>query len=108
LGGYFVIGDKISLGVFVAFQRYIGKMAWPMEGIGLAANIFQRSLASQKRVDEVLQQKPYLASQRNERPLPGAGVPAIRVQDLSFTHPGAEKPTLQNISFELAPGMRLG
>jgi ATP-binding cassette subfamily B multidrug efflux pump len=108
MGGAYVIGDKISLGVFVAFQRYIGKMAWPMEGIGLAANIFQRSLASQKRVDEVLQQKPFLSSQRAERALTGSEVPAIRVQNLSYKYPGSEKAVLQNISFELPPGMRLG
>ncbi|RZA04303.1 MAG: ABC transporter ATP-binding protein, partial [Proteobacteria bacterium] len=57
VGGAYVIGEKITLGVFVAFTKYIQKLSWPMEGLGLAANIFQRSLASQKRVDEVMLQE---------------------------------------------------
>lgn len=66
LGGAAVLHEKITIGIFVAFQRYIQKMAWPMEGFGLATNFFQRSLASQKRVDEVLLEKSGILPPRTE------------------------------------------
>jgi ATP-binding cassette subfamily B multidrug efflux pump len=108
VGGAFVINEKISIGVFVAFQRYIGKMAWPMEGIGLAANIFQRSIASQKRVDEVMLQEAGILEPKEPKALPNSSVPLLEVKNLSFTFPGNEHTTLENVSFRLHPGMKLG
>lgn len=105
--GAYVIQEKVTLGVFVAFQRYIQKLAWPIESIGLAANIFQRSMASQQRVDEVLAEKPP-AEAASPKKRGRAGPPAIRVQNLTYTYPGAAQPSLQNISFELAAGQKLG
>jgi ATP-binding cassette subfamily B protein len=106
MGGAYVIGEKISLGVFVAFQRYIQKLSWPMEGIGLAANIFQRSIASQQRVDEVMFQ-PTVQDPSAPLKLP-RGVPSVKVENLTFSYPGASKPALENISFTLAAGQRVG
>lgn len=107
-GGAYVIGEKVSLGVFVAFQRYIQKMSWPMEAVGLAANIFQRSLASQKRVDEVMLQESGVLDPVNPRHLTGEGVPSISVRGLTFTYPGSSRPALENISFEVPAGKRIG
>jgi ATP-binding cassette subfamily B protein len=107
VGGAFVIREKISIGVFVAFQRYIQKMTWPMEGIGLAANIFQRSLASQQRVDEVINTPAGLGEPASPARLPAA-IPGLRVSHLTFTYPGASQPTLQDVSFECAPGQHIG
>ena len=108
MGGAYVIGEKVSLGVFVAFQRYIQKMSWPMEAIGMAANIFQRSLASQKRVDEVMLQNSGVLDPATPRRLVAESVPSVSVRGLSFTYPGAPRPALENISFELAAGRRIG
>jgi ATP-binding cassette subfamily B protein len=108
MGGAYVIGEKVSLGVFVAFQRYIQKMTWPMEAIGLAANIFQKSLASQKRVDEVLLQKSGVMDPAQPRHLRAPGVPSVSVRGLTFTYPGAPRPALEEISFEIPAGRRVG
>jgi len=108
VGGAYVIGERISLGVFVAFSRYIQKLSWPMEAVGLAANIFQRSLASQKRVDEVMLQEAGILEPREPTKISRVGVPAIEVNNLSFTYPGAGRPALQNVSFRIEPGMRVG
>lgn len=107
MGGAYVIGEKISLGVFVAFQRYIQKMSWPMEGLGLAANIFQRSIASQKRVDEVMLQEGGVLDPASPKHL-SSKIPSISVRNLTFTYPGSAQPALENISFDLPAGRRIG
>jgi ATP-binding cassette subfamily B multidrug efflux pump len=106
VGGSYVIGEKISLGVFVAFQRYVQKLQWPMEAFGLAANIFQRSVASQGRVDEVLNEAPPSAPARGAT-LP-AHVPSIEINNLTFTYPGSPSPALREVSLKIPPGNRVG
>jgi ATP-binding cassette subfamily B multidrug efflux pump len=108
VGGAYVIGERISLGVFVAFTKYIQKLSWPMEAVGLAANIFQRSLASQKRVDEVMLQEAGILEPREPLQISRVGVPAVEVKNLTFTYPGAARPSLVDVSFRLEPGMRVG
>jgi ATP-binding cassette, subfamily B, multidrug efflux pump len=111
MGGAYVIGERVSIGVFVAFQRYIQKLQWPMEAFGLAANIFQRSAASQARIDEVMAEKSVLRTSAGaeERALqmPG-GIPEIEIRNLSFTFPGASRPCLQEITLKIPPGHRVG
>lgn len=107
LGGSFVIGGDITLGVFVAFQRYVQKLQWPMEAFGLAANIFQRSVASQARIDEVLETPPPPSP-------PPSGirfssvVPALELRNLGFTYPGAHAPALAGVSLKIPAGTRVG
>jgi ATP-binding cassette subfamily B multidrug efflux pump len=106
IGGSYVIREKISLGVFVAFQRYVQKLQWPMEAFGLAANIFQRSVASQARIDEVLNVAPPSSPERGAT-LP-AHVPSIEIRDLTFRYPGAPSPSLREVSLKIPPGTRVG
>ena len=73
-----VIREKISLGVFVAFQRYVGKLQWPMEAFGLAANIFQRSMASQARIDEARGEPHAAAGPWTDRPAGYNGFAQLR------------------------------
>ncbi len=107
LGGSFVIGEQISLGVFVAFQRYVQKLQWPMEAFGLAANIFQRSVASQARIDDVLNHAPPVTPPENRRNKLESSVPEIELRSLGFNYPGAAS-VLQGVSLKIPAGMRVG
>ena len=57
VGGGQVMGGTETLGTFVAFQRYIQKMVWPMAALGMAITYYQRGIASSKRLSEVLGEK---------------------------------------------------
>ncbi len=106
IGGAYVIGEQITIGVFVAFQRYVQKLQWPMEAFGLAANIFQRSVASQGRIDEVLfHPAPEQPPARNGQ---GAQIPEIEVRDLSFTYPGSQRSALTKVSLRIPAGKKVG
>jgi len=112
LGGALVIQETITIGIFIAFQKYIQKMTWPMEAFGLAANIFQRSMASQKRVDAVMNEKASIfnTKENSSAPVlvPKNSAPSIEVKNLSFTYPGKTEPALKNISFRLESGKKMG
>ncbi|MGZ3718527.1 MAG: ABC transporter ATP-binding protein, partial [Bdellovibrionota bacterium] len=107
VGGSFVIKERISLGVFVAFQRYVQKLQWPMEAFGLAANIFQRSVASQARIDEAQDEKAQASAPPSASRL-SSGVPEIELRGLNFTYPGSARAALEEVSLRIPPGTRVG
>ncbi|HEX4924363.1 MAG TPA: ABC transporter ATP-binding protein, partial [Bdellovibrionales bacterium] len=104
VGGESVIGQTLSLGTFVAFQRYIQKLVWPMAALGLAITHYQKSVASSWRLKEIFEEPEEIPQAGPEgRKLHGR----ILVNDLTFTYPGAAKPSLQNINLVIEPGTRV-
>jgi len=58
LGSREVIGGRITLGEFVAFNAYLTMLSWPMIAFGWVTNMLQRGMASWKRMLEVLDAEP--------------------------------------------------
>jgi ATP-binding cassette subfamily B multidrug efflux pump len=54
-GGRLVLLHQISLGQFVTFNSFVGKLVWPMIAIGWVINLTQRGTASLGRIREVLE-----------------------------------------------------
>ena len=114
VGGKSVIGSAVTLGTFVAFQRYIQKMVWPMTAIGLSLSYYQRSIVSSQRMKEVLG----ISSDIVETPtpsLPSDYVPggawktrgALEFRNLSFSFPGVDRLALRDINLRVEPGERI-
>lgn len=106
----FIVSDEIlsgaeTIGTFIAFQRYIHKMVWPMTALGLGLSQIQKGVASFSRIRSVLEV---------ETDIPDNGTQEIQkfesleFRNVTFTYPGEAKPALQNVSFALEPGDRLG
>lgn len=115
VGGPLTMNETISLGTFVAFQRYIQKMIWPMTAIGLSVNYYQRSLASARRILQILHEPNLLLDQsRRSRqecetlqssPLEIKG--RIELKNLWFRFPGSEEWVLKGVSATIEPGSRV-
>jgi ATP-binding cassette subfamily B protein len=104
-GGGWVLEGSVTLGTFIAFQRYLEKMIWPMVAIGMSLSHFQKAKVSSSRL------KATFRSQ-SEIPLSSYGHKAtirgeIEVRELSFSY-GAGEKVLDRISFKLSPGQSLG
>ncbi|MBI3895306.1 MAG: ABC transporter ATP-binding protein [Acidobacteria bacterium] len=61
LGGREVISGQISIGSFVAFNVYMGQLAWPMIALGWVVNLYQRGTASLARLNEIFATEPEIA-----------------------------------------------
>lgn len=105
-GGKYAATGAVTLGTFVAFQRYIQKMIWPMMALGFAASFYQRSLASSARLKDVLAQETNILPPANPRRSPDSGRGRIEIRGLSFAFPGATKEVLRNVSLTIEPGTR--
>lgn len=116
IGGVQVIDNTFTIGSFIAFQRYIQKMIWPMVAVGLSVTYYQRAVAGSKRLKEVLDEKPDIFN-ISETLLPEQKIKThrdkwktqgkIEIKNLSFSYPNTNKIILKNISLKIEAGSRV-
>jgi ATP-binding cassette subfamily B protein len=74
--------------------------------IGKVITIFQRGFASLDRLNGILDIKPQIEDNGTVKTFPSSG--SVKIQDLSFTYPGTQKKTLDDINIEIPEGHTLG
>jgi ATP-binding cassette, subfamily B, multidrug efflux pump len=103
-GGLLVVRGHITVGEFVTFNFFLGKLVWPMIAIGWVANLVQRGTASLARIRDIMDVVPAI---RDEPPLVEISAEeiggAVRAADLSFAYRPGE-PVLADISFDVPAG----
>ncbi|OFV95748.1 MAG: multidrug ABC transporter ATP-binding protein [Acidobacteria bacterium RIFCSPLOWO2_12_FULL_54_10] len=124
-GGRAVINGEISIGSFVAFNVYMGQLAWPMIALGWVVNLYQRGTASLARLNTILQEQPDIRDEEEaireiippSRPVisrsgNGNGMRAdkpagvsVGFHHLNFSY--NERPTLTDIDFTIPAGKTL-
>ena len=102
-GGRYTIEGHITVGEFVAFTSYLFMLTWPMMALGWVTSLFQRGITSLGRISGVLDEHTALTSTETEK-LP-ADTKKLRIQDLTYTYPGQNRPALEKISLEISPGI---
>ena len=101
IGGTKVINGEISYGNIAEFVLYVNMLTWPVTALGWITSIIQRAAASQKRINQFLQEKNHITSTENlETEIAGKLV----FENVSFTYPDSGIKALKNISFEVNPG----
>ena len=106
-GGLLVVRGRITVGQFVTFNFFLGKLVWPMIAIGWVANLAQRGTASLARIRDIMDVVPAI---RDEPPLVEIKAEeirgAVRAAGLSFEYvPGGPgEPELKDVSFDVAAG----
>lgn len=106
-GGSLVIDGSITPGAFVSFIGYLGLLTWPIMAIGWVINVIERGMASLKRIIEILEIEPDITDGPQTLPLTSLNG-TISCNDLTFSYPGSEVPTLNHVSFTLPQGKKLG
>jgi ATP-binding cassette, subfamily B, multidrug efflux pump len=71
VGGYQVLRGRITLGSFIMFNTYMGKLVWPMIALGWVVNLMQRGSASLGRINQILDEKPTIGAPPDARALTG-------------------------------------
>jgi ATP-binding cassette, subfamily B, bacterial len=85
---------------------YLSQLYRPLQSISKKVGDLQHSLASAERTFALLDQTPEVIEKPNAMPLSRARS-ALSFQNVSFAYEG-NNPVLQNVSFEVLPGMRVG
>ena len=104
LGSRKMIAGAMSIGSFVAFQFYLGRMIWPLIALGWVINLFQRGMASMVRLHEVWVVDGVPASSGQKTSVEASG--DIEVRDLTFAYD--THPVLRNINLSVKHGQTVG
>lgn len=104
-GGRVVVAGEITIGEFVTFNFFLGRLVWPMIAIGWVINLVQRGAASLARISEVLDHAPVIADAESPIHRPQIeGAVAFRRVDFSYEAEGNAVPVLQNVDFDVPAG----
>ncbi|MDO1446837.1 ABC transporter ATP-binding protein [Rhodocytophaga aerolata] len=101
VGGREVIAGTLSAGNIAEFIMYVYLLTWPVASLGWTTSMVQRAAASQERINEFLNTKTDIISEKNiDRPIKGA----IQFENVRFVYPDSGIVGLQNVSFEVNSG----
>ncbi len=103
-GNQFINGEIKQLGTIVEFLIYVNMLTWPVAVVGWVTSMIQQAEASQKRINEFLNEKPAIENFVNsETTIEGV----IEFKNLSFTYSNTNIIALKDISFKINPGETL-
>jgi ABC-type multidrug transport system fused ATPase/permease subunit len=105
LGGRMVINGSMSLGNFFAFNFLVAMLVMPLRMLGMWIGQSQRATAAGERIFEVLDEPEEIADRPDAVPLP-PGPGQVRFDRVSFGY-DPERPVLEDIDLEMAPGRTL-
>jgi ATP-binding cassette subfamily B protein len=106
IGGFAVLGGRMSIGALVAFISYLFMLIWPMEAIGWIMAMGEEANTAATRLSEVFDSIPDIKEH------PGAidlvqCEGRIRFEDVGFRYPGSGEWILRHVDLEVAPGETL-
>lgn len=104
IGGKQYMEGEIDFGTVVEFLIYVNMLTWPVAVVGWVTSMIQQAEASQKRINEFLNQKPDIENLATEvTPVKGK----IEFKNLSFTYPDTGITALKKVSFSVKSGETL-
>lgn len=105
-GGILATRGTFTIGGLVAFNTYIGMLAWPMTALGQAINLFQRGQASAARINEILDQSSTIQELPDAVPIEGELRGDVDFEHVTFEREGHK--ILDDVSFHIASGEKIG
>lgn len=101
VGGQEVIRGTNTPGNIAEFVMYVNLLGWPIFALSWVNHIVQKAAASQKRINEFLQERNSVVSKKSlKTPIKGD----ISFKNVSLTYPDSGVKALQSINFEIAAG----
>jgi ATP-binding cassette subfamily B protein len=101
-----VRAGSLTLGQLLMVMSYLGQLYDPMKTISKRAGSLQSQLASAERVVRLLDEQSDVPERPHARPLARAAG-GVRFRSVSFAY-GPDHPVLDDVSFDVEPGTRLG
>lgn len=106
-GGGWVLEGTLSLGSLVAFIQYTQRFFRPISDMSEKFNVLQSAMASSERIFKVLDTPVEIQSPAKPVRRPAGAPGHLRFDHVWFAYQGDEY-VLRDISFEVAPGERVG
>ncbi len=105
VGALEVFDGNLSIGNIAEFLIYVYLLTWPVTALGWITSIIQRASASQKRINEFLEESSDITSSENKRIILQG---KIEFKNVFFRYSDTKIQGMENISFTINPGYSLG
>lgn len=105
VGGLQVEKGLVSAGNIAEFVIYVNMLTWPVTSLGWVASMVQQAEASQRRINQILSEKPEIEPDSGQRLNVQGG---YSLKETGYMYPGAEHPALHGINLSIQPGDTLG
>jgi ATP-binding cassette subfamily B protein len=102
-GGRQLLQGRISMGAFVMFNTYMGMLIWPMIAFGWVVNLMQRGTASLDRINQILDERPSIASPAGPPAMASEHSAEIRFRDVFMTF-SQRRDALAGVDLTIAAG----
>lgn len=105
-GGRAALAGTISVGIYSTLVFMTQRLLWPLTRLGQTFDLYQRAMASTRRVFALLDTEPALRDGDVGLPREGASG-ALRFEDVGFAYPES-KPLLRGLDLEIPTGLTTG
>src|SRR6185369_2815230 len=103
VGVPFAVRGELTIGQFTEFNMYLFRLIWPLIAIGYVVNLYQRGMASWKRMQAITTVKPAIGDLPHVQPqAPIQG--AIEFRNLTFSYNPNAEPVLSDINLKIEAG----
>ena len=105
-GGLLTLRGRLTIGQLFQFTVYLQFLISPMLQLGMIVNLYQRGMASMKRLHVVMSTEPGIADRADSAAVDDVAEikGEIEFRDLTFTYPEEEEPTLNEINLHIEAG----
>jgi ATP-binding cassette subfamily B protein len=101
VGGRMVIDGELEVGIFSVLVYMTQRLLWPLNALGETLDLYQRSMASTRRIVDLLETRPVLQSGADELVQPVRG--DIELRDVHFGY-GDGPTVLDGIDLRIPAG----
>ena len=105
IGGNKYINNEIDIGVLAEFIIYINMLTWPVAVVGWVTSIVQQAEASQKRINEFLEEKTEIIDGKGVK---GEINGSIEFNNVSLLYPETNIKAINKINLKILAGSTTG
>ena len=106
-GGHLIVEGFLKVGDLLAFNIYIGTLAFPLTSVGLVLSIYQRGKTALERLNEITSEP---TEEQSDSENPRESKILIEIKNLTFQYPQSKnrKPALENLTMTVREGEKIG
>lgn len=105
VGGSLAVGTgALTVGGLVGFVALFTVLLWPILSIGFLLAQAQEAASACDRIGELLDEPLTVADRPGLEPADVGSPARLRFESVGFTYPGADRPVLDGVDLDLAPG----
>jgi ATP-binding cassette, subfamily B, multidrug efflux pump len=103
-GGLNIDRGQMQVGSLIAFLSYFGQILMAVTMATMTLMVLPRASVCADRITEVLSTRTAIESPPDPAFPPGGITGVVRMDGVTFTYPGADRPVLEGISLTASPG----